>query len=109
MMRYRPEILAAHMRPCAYCHGNMYVRAGKKKNALKDPRMPTKDHIIPKSVMPGSYTAIVCRKCNNDKAGQLIDDWAQMLRERDDPRAPIVGEFIKRNAHAIRLPSGIAP
>ena len=98
------EILASHMKPCAYCAKPMYVRPGKKKNALKEPRMPTRDHIIPKCIMPASPIAIVCMKCNQDKAAKTIYRWHQSLKDKQDERASIVGDFIKRNAHAIRIP-----
>lgn len=95
------EILAAHGRPCPYCGTQMSVGHGRRKK-LNRPNSPSRDHLIPKSLMPAQGTIVVCRRCNSDKGQLLLDEWEERLRAIGDPRAPIIRDFMKRNAHLKR-------
>lgn len=99
-MRFHSSILAAHGRPCPYCQKTMRVGTGRKNGKARSnqPDFPTRDHVIPKSVMPAQGTLIVCSQCNNDKGNKTLDRWHQNLCERGDPRAPIVKRLMKDNA-----------
>ena len=40
---------------------------------------------------------VCCNKCNNDKADHLIKDWLAILQSKNDLRALVVADFIKKH------------
>ena len=93
-MRFSVEILASHGNVCPYCKQKMFVSTQKK--AQNDPRFPTRDHVIPKSVTPNSVKVIVCRKCNIDKKNNDLNEWLKILIKNNDKRAFIVKNLIDK-------------
>jgi hypothetical protein len=82
------------------------MRVGKFRYSRRpdhQPDFPTRDHVIPRSVMPAMGTIVVCRRCNLDKGNRTLDQWHALLTEVGDARAKVVAEFMRRNAH-LRLP-----
>jgi len=94
-MSFSKEILVHHGRECPYCHGMMRVPF-RKKRAQNTDNFPTRDHVIPKSVMPGMGTLIVCRKCNTDKRNYTLPEWYELLKNQCDARATIIKDFMKK-------------
>lgn len=92
---FSKSILAAHGRECPYCGVVMLV---KRPRPTKRPEFPTRDHVIPKSIMPGQPKIMVCTRCNNDKRADLLSQWLVRLRADNDPRAPRIQKFISKNA-----------
>lgn len=86
-------ILIAHGKPCPYCGQIMRVRS---KKPTRYPDFPTRDHVVPHSVMPGMGTLMVCSKCNNDKGDLFLDEWAEHLEKIDDPRAKRVAALVTK-------------
>jgi hypothetical protein len=96
-MGFKFVLLTAHGKPCPYCDRTMRIaHVGKRKS--RKPDFPTRDHVIPKSVMPGQGTLVVCLQCNNDKGGRLLSDWLAVLVERQDPRAAHVRKLMENEA-----------
>ena len=93
-------LLAAHGRPGPYCGNAMQVPPRGKRKRTQHPRFPTRDHVIPKSVMPGQGTVVVCTSCNRDKANKTLTVWLHALDAKSDPRATTVREFIAKNPSA---------
>jgi len=63
--------------PCPYCTGTMIV--GNVK------RMPTRDHIKPKSRFPASQrTIIVCSECNFMKKDLTLSEFLQSLSTKNN-------------------------
>lgn len=91
------SIRCAHGRSCPYCGVTMFIA---RKKPLRDPRMPTRDHVIPKSRMLGQGTIIVCSRCNSDKRNMTLPEWHSALLAKGDARAAVVKRFMDDNAHA---------
>lgn len=68
-------------------------------------RQPTRDHIIPKA-KGGSNApcniAIVCRRCNYDKADRYLSEFYAWLRGYDDPRYEVVRQLVENACAADR-------
>lgn len=75
----------------------MKIGAKPRSQRTKKPRFPTRDHVIPKSVMPSMGTVVVCRQCNQDKGSRTLPEWHTVLKEAGDPRAAIVKRFMIEN------------
>lgn len=84
-MRFSVLIMASHGKPCPYCKTMMKVDPGKR--ASRKSYFPTRDHVVPKSVKPGSPVLIVCQKCNSDKKNLTLPEWYKQLSQQSDPRA----------------------
>ena len=102
-MSHSHRLLAHHGRPCPYCNEQMIIRLKGRRKA-SDPHFPTRDHVVPKALMPSMGTLIVCRKCNNDKGAHMLSAWAELLSRRGDPRAPIVKEFMRKEWYRQMFP-----
>lgn len=85
-------------KPCAYCGVEMTKPRGRFV-----PTSATRDHIVPASFLSEgekrepakpSNMAVVCRRCNEDKADWLIDHWLARLIRDGDGRADRVADFI---------------
>jgi hypothetical protein len=76
-------------KPCPYCRETMTFRQGVH-------RMPSKDHIKPKSLKKGiPFNKIICcQGCNVDKDCRTIWQWHGILKAKGDRRAPFVLETI---------------
>ena len=98
-MRYKVTTLASHGRECPYCHKMMCI--SNKRNTRNDPRFPTKDHVIPKSLVPNPVTVMVCRKCNLDKSNRTLSDWLNFLVENKDERAVFVKKLLDKPLYRI--------
>lgn len=101
-MSFALRILVHHGRACPYCGVIMQV---KGRRASTKPRFPTRDHVIPKSVMPAMGTVIVCRKCNLDKGNRTVMEWYLHLQAIADPRSSFVSRFMQENQHLKHLKS----
>jgi hypothetical protein len=91
-MRFSLEIMSAHGRECPYC--GTIMRVDPSKRASQKPYFPTRDHVTPKAVQPGSMKVIVCRQCNGDKGSKTLDQWASILGQISDPRANRVASLV---------------
>jgi hypothetical protein len=78
------------------------MRVPTTKGAQNTPLFPTRDHVIPKSFMPGQGFLIVCRTCNLDKRNRTLADWCDFLERRNDRRSVIVRELMKHSRHLMR-------
>lgn len=96
------KLLAAHGTACPYCDQIMRIEVPN------GPREPSHDHVIPKSVMPGMGTIIVCRECNMSKGNRTLDQWLDLLDQLGDPRAQTVARFMEEN-EAFRLDKASHP
>lgn len=85
--------MTQHGKPCPYCGTIMRVDASK--NAQNKPYFPTRDHVIPKSIMPGQPRHIVCKKCNNDKDNRTLEEWFEVLKSRCDPRTKLIKSHLE--------------
>lgn len=95
------EILVSNGKTCPYCAVIMRVyRSLQQKQRNDAPNFPTRDHVIPRSRMPGQGTIIVCRKCNGDKGDRTLPEWLVVLVEAGDPRVDHVKKFMNENAAA---------
>jgi len=92
----RPPLLSLHDgKPCPYCGDPMDPAKGRK---------PTRDHIKPKSrggSLAGGNRAVVCERCNADKANKHLEGFLLRLLRSGDARAPIVAAFIINNREAV--------
>ena len=74
--------------PCPYCLAMMSGAVQKQ---------PTRDHVIPKSKGGSndvSNIAIVCRKCNHDKADSLMSEFYARLLAAGDIRYGVIAELM---------------
>jgi hypothetical protein len=116
-MPFSHRILASHGQACPYCEQQMRISsAGRRAHYAKNPHhvvakahnnpdFPTRDHVIPRSVMPAQGTIIVCRKCNLEKRNRTIAEWYIELRDNMDPRARVVLQFMQANRHLCLHPT----
>lgn len=88
------RVLLAHNTPCPYCARLMRVPRKARRRDPSATDYPTRDHMIPRSLMPGQATVMVCRRCNQDKANRTLEGWAAILERDGDPRAVHVRRFI---------------
>lgn len=103
-MHFSHVILAHHGRHCPFCGIVMRVPAKHQGRATANrPDFPTRDHLIPRVVMPGQGTIIICQKCNADKGRRLVDEWHALLSERGDPRAETVAKWMRENGWSKHL------
>jgi 5-methylcytosine-specific restriction endonuclease McrA len=89
-MRVSLLLLTSHGKECPYCGEVMYVPPKGMRKRHGHPRFPTRDHVIPKSVVPGQQILIVCRQCNLDKGNRTLNQWLAELKRKNDPRAAVV-------------------
>lgn len=94
--RFKVDLLAASGRECPYCGNIMRVRPGKKQKVMCEIDFPTRDHVIPKSKLPGQPVVIVCRKCNSDKSNRDLQEWLDLLKNTNDIRCRRVSELINK-------------
>ena len=104
MPKYTFTALSADGKPCPYCRITMRIglRSPRAPRSRTHPEFPTKDHVIPKSVMPAQGILICCYRCNQDKRDMFLEEWADVLGASGDPREAVVREFMKENAHLRR-------
>lgn len=116
-MSFSHILLAHHGRPCPYCDKRMHITKKGRQAQYSEKRMtkahshpdfPTRDHVIPKSVMPAMGTIIVCRQCNQDKRNRMLAEWYIELHETADPRAPMILRFMQENRHLAFRPASPA-
>lgn len=90
-----PPLLASCVgRPCPYCSEPMTAHGQHR---------PTRDHIKPKArgyTLAGN-AAIVCLRCNSDKANRSPEGWLVSLLRRGDPRAVTFAAFILAHRAAV--------
>ena len=94
-MKFSKELLVNHGRNCPYCDETMKVFTSDRRKKFND-HFPTRDHVIPKSIMPAQGILIVCRKCNNDKKNLLLEEWLEVLQNVKDFRVPIIKDYMKK-------------
>lgn len=86
-----PNGLARYVgKPCPYCNYAM---------AFGTIRRPTREHIVPRSKggrLNGANMLIVCSICNHNKSDMSLEQFAEWLRARRDPRAEIVENLLSR-------------
>jgi hypothetical protein len=75
--------------PCPYCENPM--------SGPMTPRAPTRDHVRPRHLggkLDETNRLIVCAKCNNDKGGRTLEQFAEWLTATHDRRAAIVWRIV---------------
>jgi hypothetical protein len=82
--RFKVDLLAAHGRPCPYCGTLMRVDPDNK--ARSKHYFPSRDHVVPRSKLPGMPVVIVCQKCNRDKCNNDLVEWLEILKSTNDDR-----------------------
>lgn len=78
-----------HGTPCPYCEKPMIIGTLRR---------PTREHKMPKHMggtLNGSNRLIVCHPCNNDKGGKTLEQFAQELAAKGDPRSVIVAGVLR--------------
>jgi len=77
-------------RPCPYC-GVPMTRQGKYR--------ATRDHVMPRALghdLNNGNCAIVCFRCNNEKADLTLEQWFYRLAHLSDRRALHVLRFLEQ-------------
>jgi hypothetical protein len=91
-------LLFKHGETCPYCNKIIKINFNNK-NAHNEKNFPTRDHVIPKSVMPGQPRIIVCRECNQNKDKKTLLEWYHKLKNNNDIRKDIIKEHLKRSGY----------